>query len=67
MCVVTYNLDDGDTDRREILHYAYISAPDMIVFSPLGAVHPKDPKNSKFCRLESEYLKNGKSQRYVPI
>jgi len=62
-------LGDGGTDRLEILHYGtYWSRTDLLPFwgrDPLGPqIRNFGPK---FWLFDREYLKNGKSQRYVPI
>ena len=58
-------IGDGDTDQREILHdVTYRWRTQSFLF---GAVPQEIPKIQNFGRLKSDYLENGKSQRYMSI
>ena len=57
-------LGDGATDGRDILQDG--TCPGS-VFTPFGGGIPRAPKIRTFGPLKSEYLENGKSQRYIII
>ena len=65
-----YNLGDGGTDRREILHdgTTYRFQTGLL---PFWGRYPRDPQirnfGPKFWPLDRKYLENGKLQRYMSI
>ena len=61
-------LGDGATDRRKILHDGrYGSRADLFPFGAPGQYPQGIPKIYNFGRLKTEYLRNGKWQRYMSI
>jgi len=60
-------IGNDDTDRREILHDVTVTYRCRTQSFLFGAVPQEIPKIQNFWRLKSDYLENGKSQRYMSI